>query len=140
MATIQSSAFFVELSADSGSTWKKLVCETDSSATFETAINNLLTKCATFTSVGEKTASVDFNGVVKSDPASDEVSYEQLHAYWLADTSLQLRRENPAGGANLYQKMTGMITSMSDASAAGEFVTFSMTFTCTDSSSIDFTP
>jgi len=140
MATIQSEAFFVELSADAGSTWKSVVCETDSSASFESTTNSVLTKCGSFSTAGEQTATVEYNGVVKSDPGAGELSYEQIHAYWKAGTALVIRRENPAGGANLYQKMDGTITSMSDASAAGELVTFSFTFTCSDTSTIDFTP
>lgn len=140
MATIQSEAFFVELSADSGSTWKSVVCETDSSGSFESTTNSVLTKCGTFTTDGEQTATVEYNGVVKSDPAAGELSYEQILAYWKAGTTLRIRRENPAGGANIYQVMDGTITSLSDASAAGELVTFSFTFTCNDTSTIDFTP
>lgn len=140
MATIAASGFLLELSADSGSTWKSVVCEVDSSAKFDSTSNSVLTKCGTFSVAGEQTASIDYNGIVKSDPGASELSYEQLHTYWLAGTSLMSRRENPAGGANLYQKMTGQITSMSDASAAGELVAFSFTFTCTDTSTIDFTP
>lgn len=140
MATVLSNAFLVELSADSGTTWKSVVCETDSSANFEATTNTVVTKCGTFSTAGERTATVEYNGVVKSDPGASELSYEQIHTYWQSGTALQLRRENPAGGANLYQKMDGTITSMSDASAAGELVTFSFTFTCSDTSTIDFTP
>ena len=140
MATIAASGFLLELSADAGSTWKSVVCEVDSSGKFDSATNSVLTKCGTFSIAGEKSASFDYNGIVKSDPGASELSYEQIHAYWLADTSLVARRENPAGGANLYQKMTGQITSMGDASKAGALVEFNFTFTCTDTSTIDFTP
>lgn len=139
MATIQSEAFFVELAESPFTTWKKVVCETDSSASFESSTNSVLTKCGTFATDGEQTATVEYNGVVKSDPATDELSYEQMLSYWKAGTALRIRRENPAGGANIYQVMDGAVTSLSDASAAGELVTFSFTFTCTDTSTIDFT-
>lgn len=140
MAVIESNSFLVELSADSGTTWKSLVCEENSSSAFETSTTNRLTKCGTFSTGSEQTASFDYTGVVKSDPAVDEVSYETMLGYWQNQTTLQLRRENPAGGASIYQKADVFVSSIGDESNAGDLVSFNVTFTVADTSTLDFTP
>lgn len=140
MATIAANSFLVELSADAGTTYKSLVCEENSSATFETSTTSRVTKCGTFTTGSEQTAVFDYTGVVKSDPSGTELSYETILGYWLAGTSLVIRRENPAAGANIYQKATVTITSLGDESNAGDLVSFNVTFTVSDTSTLDFTP
>jgi hypothetical protein len=140
MATVNGNAFLVELSADSGSTWKSVVCETDSSASFESSTNSVTTKCGTFVSAGEKSGTAEYNGVVKSDPAAGELSYAEIAGYWKADTSLKFRAQSPSDGTDIFVAMDGTVTSVGHATAAGEFVTFSWSFTCSDTSTIDFTP
>ena len=140
MAAIESNSFLVELSADGGTTFKSLVCEENSSATFETATTSRVTKCGTFSTGSEQTATFDYTGVVKSDPTGTELSYETVLGYWKAGTALVIRRENPALGANIYQKADVTITSIGDESNAGDLVSFNVTFTVSDTSTLDFTP
>lgn len=140
MAVIESNNFSIELSADAGATWKDLVCEENSSASYETSTNSRLTKCGTFAVGSEQSASYDFTGVVKSDPSVTELSYKALQTYWKDKTALVIRRETPSGGASVYEKAEVFISALGNESNAGDLVSFTGTFTVSDTSTIDFTP
>lgn len=140
MATINANSFLVEIAVSPFSSFKKLVCEESSGLSLDTSQTNRTTKCGDFSTGSSQTASVDYSGVVKTDPAVDEVSYETLMDYWKNQTALRLRRTNPSDGSNLYQVMDGYISSLKDDSKAGDLVGFSLTFTVSDTSTLDFTP
>lgn len=94
MATVNGVDVVLEFSTDSGTTWKFLVCETESGFNAKTETASEQTKCdggTTVTALGAKSWSMSGAGSVKVSPAATEVSYGDLLSWWNNGTALMGR-------------------------------------------------
>lgn len=132
MAKIQGSTQSVDISADSGTTWKSLICLRTSSVngTVDSTVEQ--TNCGTFTSIGKPNMTVDFDAICETAPGGTEVSYSSLLGYFNAGTQIMVRVQNPvvtgsSAGASYYQSFDGYITSLTLNQSTTEFINFSGT-------------
>ena len=134
MANVQGLDLVIEISQDSGSTWKYIVCETNSGFTGSRTTTSVATKCNRSTpavGLGAKEWSMSFSGVVKSDPdAETELGYGDMLGFWDAGTELRARRLNPSEtGTIITQEGNVYITDISDSAETDGVLTFDFTLT-----------
>ncbi|HEX4875141.1 MAG TPA: hypothetical protein VFV31_00620 [Chitinophagaceae bacterium] len=140
MASILGSAVTLQL-RESGTTgsYLTLVCETSSGMDGTASVTTTVTKCSTVQSVATPAYSFTFDGIVETAPSGSQVSYEQLLAWFGANTLLDFKRENPvASGTNFYLQGTGYLSALSEAAPAEGNVTFTGTLVATGT--VDLTP
>jgi hypothetical protein len=130
MANVLGKKVIMELSADSGTTWKILVCETSSGFRGRTETTSEQTKCddgATITSPGAKSWEMNASGVVKKDPTTAQVSYQDILDWWNASTTLTGRLTDP--DATFLMSGSVWITELSADFPTNGSAAFSATFT-----------
>jgi hypothetical protein len=124
---IQSVDAPIQLSWDSGVTWKTLVCLTNYSAPLAVPTNETDTFCGKL--VGTGNAAMDFSGeaVVDATPNSNQVSVEDLAAAELAGTVLQARIAVPGTGSvgsQLYFRSDVIVESVTPKGTANDYIKF----------------
>lgn len=142
MATKQGKDDLIQISADSGTTWLTVVCETTHTFNFTRNSSRTATKCDGGTSalnLGSYEWSFQAGLVVKTDPGASEASYEQLLGYSVNATALQIRNADPnPAGTNWYHLGTVYITDLSKTAEAEGLVTVDVTFS--GDGALDVTP
>lgn len=124
-------------SLDSGSTWKTIVCETDSQITGSSTVTETKTKtCGTKTAVDNDAMKVTGNGVAGADLAGDQASYQDMQILRDAKTRLMFERKNSASGSVAEGELTytlfeGFFDNVSETSATDDVVKFSWSVTST---------
>jgi hypothetical protein len=94
-------------------------------------ITTTVTKCSTLQSVSAPTYNFSFDAVAESAPSGSQVSYEQMLSWFNGNTLLDIKRENPSGGANFYFQSTCYVSALSDAAPAEGYFSFSGTLAVT---------
>lgn len=86
-------------SVDSGSTWKTIVCETDSEITGNSTVTETKTKtCGTKTAVENDAMTVTGNGVAGGDLEANQASYQDIQILRYAKTKILFERKNLVSG------------------------------------------
>lgn len=132
MAQIQGEDVVISL-RESGTTgsYLTLVCETNNSMQGSANVTTVVTKCSTIQSVANPAYTFSFDALAESAPTGSQVSYEQMLSWFNGNTLLDIKRENPAGGANFYFQSTCYISELSDAAPAEGAFSFSGTLAVT---------
>lgn len=124
-------------STDGGSTWKTIVCETDSQITGSSTVTETKTKnCGTKTAVDNDAMKVTGNGVAGADLTSDQASYQDMQILREAKTRITFERKNSASGTVAEGEITytlfeGYFDNVSETSATDDVVKFSWSVTST---------
>jgi len=125
---VQSSANPLELSFDGGNTWKTLVCITNYNRNLGATLTETETlSCGTLQ--GSGTPKFDFSGeaVTDIDPASNQVSQEDLEAVILTGGTILGRTRWPSTGSVsslLYLKGSLKVESVNQKNAPNDLVKF----------------
>lgn len=132
-----------EISEDNGSTWKVIVCETDSQISGTSTANETPTKCGTYTSVENNAMTVSGSGVAGGDLSTNQVSYQRLAQLRQAKTKIKFRRQNAASGTLTAGEITyamgdAYVTEATETSNEGEVTQFNWAMTFTGE--VDLTP
>ena len=129
---------YIRESGTTGS-YLKLVCETTSGMEISTNVSTTVTKCASYSSVGEPTVTLSVDGVVETAPTGSEIGFETLLSYIVNNTLVDVKYEDPAGaGTNFYMAGTAYLSALSISAPAEGLATFTGTITITGT--VDITP
>jgi hypothetical protein len=141
MASIQSTLVPLELSFNGGITWQILVCLTQHNMPLEKTTNVTETFCGTETGLGSLTFNPSFTAVVKTDVASNQVTYDRMLVAMVNEELIRFRVQAPTAGSvgvYFYLSGTAYVTSLDLTLAVGETVQF--TGTLTGTGTLDITP
>ena len=135
--SVQGSLVVLELSTDSGVTYKSLVCEEDSQIDKSNDVTTTKTKCSTFKGISQVDVTISGNAVVNADPDTDEVSYADVSSWQNLKTQLHFRYRNAASGAitagqAVSDTGVGYFTQSTLTAAGDDVLKFSFTFSVTD--------
>lgn len=128
----------IEISADSGTTWKSLVCLESASTNFTSDVSETITQCGVITGRGDAKATLDFQAVCSTTPGAAEVSFEVALGWKINNTALQVRVSQGSSGADWYYLFTAYLDSLVHEGTSGDLMKFSGTFT--SSGLVDITP
>jgi predicted secreted protein len=134
MAAIQGNDVNVQLSTDTGTTWKTLICETRSGVSMSRDTTSTQTKCSAGTSVlgiGALSWSFSFDAVVDTDPSASQVTYADVLTLMNAGTKVMGRIQYNTSGTEFYHAGDVYVTDLSLDAATGETVQFSGTLSGT---------
>jgi hypothetical protein len=99
MAKISGQGVKLEVSTDTGTTWKPLICEITNTANFtrETATSPL-TKCDVATAAQSVIPlgyswSFDFDALVDDSPTTSQVTYKDIQTLFVNGTTFLIRRQ-----------------------------------------------
>ena len=140
LTDITSSTVPIEISLDSGSSWKTLVCLENYTHALDSEETTVETFCGPITSTPDPIASIDFTAVCNSTPdGGTEVTYSDLLSNVIAKTSVMYRLMSGTTGSTFYHSGTVKITNLTlEANAPGEPIRFSGTLV--SSGLIDIVP
>lgn len=127
MANIDGELIGLFISADSGTTWKEIVCAEDQSLEGTRNTTSRVTKCGTLKSKGPASWSMPFAGVAKTDPESDEVSAQDMIEYFQEGTELDFKFAHKTDESILYRQGTGFLSGYTEEYPAEDFVGFNGT-------------
>lgn len=122
-------------STDGGSTWKTIVCETDSEISGTSSVTETKTKtCGTVTAVEVDAMTVTGNGVAGGDLITGQASYQEIQILRYNKTLILFERKNSvsgtvAEGEITYALFSGYFTDVSESSPTDNVTTFSWTVT-----------
>jgi hypothetical protein len=131
-STINAKDMPIELSFDSGVTWKVLVCLKDISIPLQTPVTAEDTYCGKKVGVGLIEFNPSGNAVCETRPDTDEVSADDLIQVMAAGTSFLFRVQNPTSGSvgfGLYLSGSCKCTQVNVTGTANGLVTFAFTLT-----------
>jgi hypothetical protein len=132
MATpIQSVSIPLELSFDSGVTWKPLVCLSGWTWPHETTTTTVDTQCGRFYGVGPVGGAPTANAVCTTDASPSEVTYKQLRDAQLSATQFLGRVVAPQQGSfgvAFYNKAFLIVTGLVLTDETNNPIKFAVTF------------
>jgi predicted secreted protein len=131
MAEIQGNNVTVEISTDSGTTYKTLICETRSGIQITRDTTQTQTKCNAGTTVlglGAYSWSMSFDAVVDTAPSGSQVTYNDMLGWVTSGTALTARIEE---AGEFTHEGSVYVTDLSLDAATGEAVSFSGTLSGT---------
>lgn len=131
-STINAKDMPIELSFDSGVTWKVLVCLKDISVPLQTPVTAEDTYCGKKVGVGLIEFNPSGNAVCETRPATDEVSADDLIQKMGGGTSFLFRVQNPTSGSvgfGLYLSGSCKCTQCNITGTANGLVNFAFTLT-----------
>jgi hypothetical protein len=131
-STINAKDMPIELSFDSGVTWKILVCLKDISVPLQTPVTAEDTYCGKKVGVGLIEFNPSGNAVCETRPDTDEVSADDLIQLMAAGTSFLFRVQNPTSGSigfGLYLSGSCKCTQCNITGTANGLVNFAFTLT-----------
>lgn len=131
-STINAKDMPIELSFDSGVTWKVLVCLKDISVPLQTPVTAEDTYCGKKVGVGLIEFNPSGNAVCETRPDTDEVSADDLIQKMAAGTSFLFRVQNPTLGSvgfGLYLSGSCKCTQCNITGTANGLVGFAFTLT-----------
>jgi hypothetical protein len=144
MAKVPGTGLKVEISTDTGTTWKELICELSNTLNFTRNTQTApFTKCDTATAALEVTPTssswtVDFEALLSTSPLTTQVSYSDFLLVATNGTEFLMRTQYDNTGSDVYESGSVYITSFSRTAPADGFVGFSGTMT--GSGALDITP
>lgn len=124
----------IELSFDSGVTWKVLVCMIDKNIPLTTQTEVDQTYCGPKVGQGPIEFNPSGNATVETNPDADEVSFDELLEVMNAGTTIKFRLQNPLSGSvgrGFYLSGDILITELTPNGTALGLMKFSFTFTGT---------
>lgn len=130
MAKVKGKLVVLEVSTDTGTTWKKTVCEISSGANFTRETTTApLDKCTDETAPQEITllgygARFPFEAYITDSPAVSEVTYSDYLTLFTNGTKVKLRRQYDATGSDFFVTVDAYLLSLTETSPADGFVTF----------------
>lgn len=140
MAQIQGTDVTLQL-RENGTTgaYLNVVCETNSDMKGSASVKTEVTKCSTLTSVSAPVINFSVDGIAETAPTADQVSIETLLTWFVNNTLLDVKYENPEGaGTDYHLQGTCYMTDFGITSPAEGSVGFSASFQMTGT--IDTTP
>lgn len=134
MARIPGQDVLLQVSTDTGTTWKSIICLTTNSVnkTRETT-TAAFTKCDVATAAREITPlgytwEMTFDAQIDDSPLSTQITYQDLNTLFLNATPVLVRQQFDATGDEFFDLGTAYLTSLTSDRPADNFVTFSGTF------------
>lgn len=131
MAKISSNDVVTEVSTDSGTTWKELICESEGGFEFNRDKTEApRTKCdaaetgKTITPTGYSFV-FNFTGYVDDSPTASQVTYADCQSWALNKTAVMVRRVKTG---EFYQAGTCYLMALSESSPTDDYVLFNGTF------------
>jgi hypothetical protein len=123
---------------ENGSTgaFKRLVCTSSTGEEFSPNQVTVVTNCGPLTMINDTPVSFPLDGIVKVDPDSDEVSYNELKSYIINGTLVDV--EYKSDDNSVYTTCSAYLTALSLSSPSEGFATFTGSITSTGT--IDITP
>lgn len=136
---IQSSSVPFYVSTD-GSSWKMIVCKRGITFNGNTPVTTEDTDCGPIIGIASNQWSFDVDVVVNLTPdIGTQESYEQLLAWWDAQTLLYVRWAYPdSGGTDFFHKGQAYITNITSQVQQGNAMNAQLTFS--GQGAIDVTP
>jgi hypothetical protein len=131
MAKIKGKLVVLEISTDTGTTWKKTICEISSGANFTRETTTApIDKCLDETAPQALTllgysVRFPFEAYVDSAPAVGEMTYGDYLTLFTNGTMVKVRRQYDNTGSEFYVTADAYLLSLSETSAADGFVQFS---------------
>lgn len=144
MAKIAGSGIGLELSTDTGTTWKPFICEITNTANFtRETVTSPLTKCDVASAARSVSAlgyswSFDFEALVDDSPTTAQVTYRDLQTLAVNGTTFLIRRQFDGTGTEFYESGSVIVTSLTSPAPVDGYVGFSGTLTGTGA--LDITP
>lgn len=142
MANKQGKDDIIQISADGGTTWLTVVCETSHSFSFNRNSSTVSTKCDAGTTqrvLGSYEWSFQSSLVVKTDPTASEVSFEALLGYAVGGTRLRVRNADPnPAGTNWFTQGDVFVTDLQKTAEVDGLVTVDVTWS--GDGALDITP
>jgi hypothetical protein len=131
MAKIKGKLVVLEISTDTGTTWKKTVCEISSGANFTRETTTApIDKCTDETAPQQITllgygARFPFEAYVSDSPAVGELTYGDYLTLFTNGTKVKVRRQYDNTGSDFYVTADAYLLTLGETSPADGFVTFS---------------
>lgn len=130
MAEVQAISVLLELSADSGNTWKQLICLTSAGFDAQRTSEKTETQCGTFTGISTVSWGFDFEAQVNTTPTASQLSYKDVLNYFNSGTKLLVRQQSPddtTPGADFFISGEIYITSIRNSTPmqGGKMMAFS---------------
>lgn len=122
----------LEVSTDSGTTWKSMICELSNTLSMSTEMSSTQTKCdggVTISTPGAKSWEISGEAVVDTAPTASQVSYEDALGWWSNATAVLVRIQHDGTGTNFYHSGTAYLTSLELSANVTDAVQFSFSFT-----------
>lgn len=137
MAKIRGQLVLLQISTDSGTTWKDLICaiSNDMNMTRETTTSPF-TKCDVATAAREITPlgytwEMPFDALVDTAPSGTQLTYADMLTLFVNGTTVSVRQQYDATGNEFYMTGSAILTSLTATAPADGFVGFSGTFSGT---------
>lgn len=144
MAKIRGQLVLLQISTDTGTTWKDLICaiSNDMNMTRETQTSPF-TKCDVVTAAQEITPlgytwEMPFDALVDDAPTITQLTYADMLTLFVNGTTVMVRQQYNGTGSEFYTVGNAILTSLTSARPADGFVEFAGTFS--GSGAIDITP
>jgi hypothetical protein len=131
MAKIKGKLVVMEVSTDTGTTWKSTICETTSGFNFTRETTTApIDKCTDETAPQEISLlgygiRLPFEAYVDDAPGVNELTYGDYLTIAANGTMVKLRRQHDNTGSDFYVTVDAYLLSLSETSPADGFVTFS---------------
>jgi hypothetical protein len=130
MGQIQGTLQNIEIDVAGGSSFKNLVCLSNSSVATTVDTSSDQTNCGVLVAPGEPSMAIDFDAVCEVAPTVAQVSYNSLLTAMTNKTLVSIKVASPVVsgsslGAAYYHQFLGYITSLTLTQASGEFIKFS---------------
>lgn len=128
---VQSSNVPLQLSFDSGVTWKDLVCLKNYSISRTTQTNPEDTFCGRYIGVGITATEIQGAGVCDTNPANTQVSISALNAAQASASKILIRANYPTAGSaggSISNNGSGYVTAAAEQMAVNTLVAFTFTF------------
>ena len=132
LTSILASTVPIELSFDSGVSWKTLVCIENYDHNSEGDITETETFCGKVIGMSEPSVSLDFSAVCNTTPGGTEVSYKDLQTVHYARTQIMYRITSGTTGSHFHHQGECYITALNmGAASASSTIAFTGTLTTT---------
>ena len=130
MGQIQGTLQNIEIDVAGGSSFKNLVCLSNSSVATTVDTSSDQTNCGVLVAPGEPSMAIDFDAVCEVAPTVAQVSYEDLLTAMVGKILVSVKVASPVVsgsslGAAYYHQFLGYITSLTLTQSSGEFIKFS---------------
>lgn len=134
MARLRGQLAVLEISTDTGTTWKPLICllSNDLNMTRET-LTAPFTKCDTVNAAQEITPTaltweMPFDALIDDSPTVSQVTYADMLTLMNNGTTVLVRQQYNGSGSEFYTSGSAILTSLSGTFPADGFMGYSGTF------------
>lgn len=135
MALVRGQDVLLQISSDTGTTWKDIICLTTNTVnrTRETQTAPF-TKCNVATAAQEVTPlgyswEMTFDALVDTSPTASQVTFKDMQLLFDNGTTVMVRQQYDGTGSEFYDVGTAILTSLTSERPADGFVQFAGTFT-----------